>query len=230
MYVAVLGDREEEGARGTCKEALAKSPIITSKLDSAGRGLSDTGALQRMKHRTGIEVESLLPLSAFPVFPLWSPLPPFTVASHFLAVIYPVLPSLSLPFPPTLLLPSCALSVSLTPGRLDGSPSMSSLTLSPFLFPSWWISPSSLPYKRPGDSRPWWAPGCGNEFADPFMWRSGWWLEGVLFEWVLPALDCGSQNRRIVCQPWSRPNLDMQTVPMRSRVSQTETHTILSKK
>jgi len=72
IYVAVLGDREGEGARGTCSGALAKSPIITSKLDSAGGGLCDTGALRRMKHGTEIGVESLLPLSAFP---LSSPLP-----------------------------------------------------------------------------------------------------------------------------------------------------------
>lgn len=45
VYVAVLGDGEGEGARSTCSGALTKSSIITSKLDCAGGGLSDTGAL-----------------------------------------------------------------------------------------------------------------------------------------------------------------------------------------
>lgn len=135
ISVAVLGDRdrEGEGATGTCNGALAKSPIITSKLDSAGGGLSDTGAPWRMKHCTEIGAESLLPLSAFPRFPSIIPPAPFTVP-HFLSVIYLVLPSLSLPFPPPLLLPPCVLSLPLTPGCLDGEPYMRSFS---FPLPSW---------------------------------------------------------------------------------------------
>lgn len=92
----------------------------------------DTGALWMMKHGSEIGVESLLPLSAFPNCPSIIPPAPFTVP-HFLSVIYVVLPFLSRPFPPRLLLPPCVLSVSLTPGCLDGKPDMSSLFL--FLFP-----------------------------------------------------------------------------------------------
>ena len=74
--MAVLGDSETVGAGGTCRRALAKSAIITSKLDSAGGGPGDTGALQRMKHCTEIGVdEGLLSLSAFLVFSLSSTQP-----------------------------------------------------------------------------------------------------------------------------------------------------------
>ena len=143
IYVAVLGDREGEGARDTCSGALAKSPIIISKLGSAGRGLYDTGALRRMKHRTETGVEISLPLSAFPRFPSIIPPALFTVP-HFLSVIYLVL-YLPYHFPPVLL-PPCLLSVSLTPGCLDGKPYMRSLSIP--------LSPSFLAYKRPGDWKP----------------------------------------------------------------------------
>lgn len=126
-----------EAARGTCSGALAKSPIITSKLDSARGSLSDTGALQRMKHCTEIGVESLR------IFPSVIPPYPFTVP-HFFSVIYLVLPSLSLPFALPRLLPPRVLSARLTPGRLDGKPYMRSISLSSsflaeFLHPLWLI-------------------------------------------------------------------------------------------
>ena len=108
IYVAALGDREREGARGTCSGALAKSPIITSKLDSAGGGLSGTGALWRMNHHTEIGVKKGSSLCQF--FPSCVPLPPLTVP-HIPSVIHLVLPSLSLPFAPPLLPPPCDLSV-----------------------------------------------------------------------------------------------------------------------
>lgn len=44
-------------------------------------------------------------------------------------------------------------------------------------------------------------------------------------EWILPALDCGLRNRRVVGQPQPSPDLEMQTVPMKSTVSQPDTET-----
>lgn len=147
LCVAVLGDRGGEGARGTCRRALAKSPIITSKLDSAGGGLSDAGALQRMKQCTEIGAEGLLPLPS-----LYHPLLSFYCTSLPPCQLPCPIPSLSLPIPPPLLFPPYVLSASLTPGCLDGKPYVGSLPLYPF--PPGWISPSSLAYKRPGEGRP----------------------------------------------------------------------------
>lgn len=135
MYVAVVSDGEGEKARGTCSGALAKSPIITSKLDFAGGGLSDTGALWRMKHCTEIEVESLLPLSAVPTFSLLPPHPFYCPSLPLCHLPCPTFLISSLSSHSTVLRPPCILSVSLTPGCLDGSHSMSSL--SSFLFPPW---------------------------------------------------------------------------------------------
>lgn len=79
--VATLGDRERDGAGGTCRGALAKSPIITSKLDSGG-GLSGTGSLQRMKHyRDSSKKKSS---SSCQIFSLSYPPAPLAVP-HFLS-------------------------------------------------------------------------------------------------------------------------------------------------
>lgn len=95
MWLCWATEREKN-ARGTCSGALAKSPIITSKLDFAGGGLSDTGALWRMKHRTEIGVESLLPLSAFPLFSL---LPPLHLLLSFISSLSSTLSYLPYLFP-----------------------------------------------------------------------------------------------------------------------------------
>lgn len=57
-----LGEEEdEEEEEGTCSGALAKSPIITSKLDWAGGSLHGTGAQRKMKRSAEIRVKSRPP-------------------------------------------------------------------------------------------------------------------------------------------------------------------------
>lgn len=72
--MAALADRGAEGVRSTCRRALAlaQNPIITSKLDSAGADLGDSGAQQRMKHCMVIE-ENLICLADFTISLLYSP-------------------------------------------------------------------------------------------------------------------------------------------------------------
>lgn len=129
--MATLGDRERDGAEGTCRGALAKSPIITSKLDSAGGGLSGTGSLQRMKHRrdrskknsSGCQIFSL----SYP--PALFPVPRFLSLCTLFYFLLCSLPSSPFINPPP---PTHVLSAPLTPGCLDGKKA----TLSPFPPPS----------------------------------------------------------------------------------------------
>lgn len=127
ISVAVLGDRVGEGAWGTCSEVLAKSPIITSKLDSAGGGLSDTGALRRMKQRAEIGVESLLLLSASPPVSLYHPSCPFYCTS---------LPFCHLPCPACLIASPSSLSMTSSLPLISTFntwlPTMRSLSVLPF--------------------------------------------------------------------------------------------------
>lgn len=51
-------EEDEEVGGGTCSGALAKSPIITSKPDSAAGSLRGTGAQRKMKRCTEIRVKS----------------------------------------------------------------------------------------------------------------------------------------------------------------------------
>lgn len=108
--MATLGDRERDGAGGTCRGALAKSPIITSKLDSGG-GLSGTGSLQRMKHYRDSSKKKNPP-QAVRFSPCHIPLPPsLYLTSSLISLVL-----LSSFLPPPLLTPPCVLSPPLTPG------------------------------------------------------------------------------------------------------------------
>lgn len=91
-------DREVEG---TCSGALAKSPIITSKLDWAGGSLRGTGAQQKMKRRAEIRVKS--PRPPLPPAPSAASLCPSPLPLCHLPVLTSLIASLS---SPSLLLPS----------------------------------------------------------------------------------------------------------------------------
>lgn len=89
---------EEEEVEGTCSGALAKSPIITSKLDWAGGSLRGTGAQRKMKHRAEIRVKSPPPpqpsslstsslSSTCPDFPYRFPFLPLFIASSLPGLI-----------------------------------------------------------------------------------------------------------------------------------------------
>lgn len=152
MEVVGGRERERERGRGTCSGALPKSPIITSKLDLAREGLSDTGALYEDEtlHRYTSKKPISLSLSLPPSLPHFL-LPSFTLLHPGPSYFTSVLLSSTLCYLflitrnsfPTILLPPSILSVSLTAGCLDSelymrAPSIDlSQAAAEFLHPLW---------------------------------------------------------------------------------------------
>lgn len=132
--MATLGHGECDGAGGTCRGALAKSPIITSKLGAAGGGLSGSWEhwepAEDKTVQIGVEKKQKKASSGCQIFYLSHPPAPFAVP-HFLSVINLVLLSSLLPLPPRLLTPPRVLSLPLTPGCLDGMKTPVLLSSSP---------------------------------------------------------------------------------------------------
>lgn len=137
--MATLGDGECDGAGGTCRGALAKSPIITSKLDSAGGGLSGS-----WEHWEPAEDETpqigkrkkILQLSDF--LPLTSPCPHRCTSlplGHLPCSTF----FFSSPSSPFINSSLCLIFTFNT-----WMPEWNESTRSPFLFPPAWLSPFSV--------------------------------------------------------------------------------------
>lgn len=141
--VATLGHGECDGAGGTCRGALAKSPIITSKLGAAGGGLSGSWEhwepAEDKTVQIGVEKKtkkSLLWLSDF--LPLTSPCP---LRCTSLPLGHQPCSTFFFTSPSSPFINSSPCPISTFNTWMLG---WNENTRSPFLFPPAWISPVSV--------------------------------------------------------------------------------------